>query len=162
VVAEVLRLTLKEKGVMGRTIKYGVFMFMAIGGFFLAVNGIGYGYITELRVVNILFIILFSNLLARKYWIEEDGIEYVGNFLSILSANFVNVLLCMIGFIVYISMYDPEYLNTVSNGLLWSSESSLAQVLIALFFEGMAGSAVVSFAIMQYWKDRKRQHRTVF
>ncbi len=137
-------------------------MFLAIGGFFLAVNMIGYGHITELRVVNILFVVLFSNLLARRNWLEQDGIEYVGNFLSILSANIVNVALCMIGFIVYISLYDPDYLNTISNGLLWNSESSIAQILIALFFEGVAGGTIVSFAIMQYWKDRKRQHRTIF
>ncbi len=147
---------------MGRTVKYGVLMFLAIGGFFLAVNIIGYGHITELRVVNILFVVLFSNLLARRNWLEQDGIEYVGNFLSILSANIVNVALCMIGFIVYISLYDPDYLNTISNGLLWNSESSIAQILIALFFEGIAGGTIVSFAIMQYWKDRKRQHRTIF
>jgi hypothetical protein len=135
---------------------------MTIGGFFLVANMMGYGHVTELRIVNILFVILFTSLLARKNWIEEEGIEYVGNFLSLLSANILNVLLCMIGFIVYTSMYNPDYLDTVSNGLLWNSERSIAQVLIALFFEGMAGSAVVSFAVMQYWKDRKRRHRTVF
>lgn len=137
-------------------------MFLLIGGFFLLVNYIGYGHITELRLVNILFVVIVSNLLARRNWIEDSGVEYVGNFLSVLSANIVNVVLCMVGFILYTSLFDPDYISTISSRLLWNSDSSLTQVLIALFFEGMASSVVVSFTVMQYWKSRRRQHHTIF
>lgn len=147
---------------MKQTLKYGVLMFLLIGGFFLLVNYIGYGHITELRLVNILFVVIVSNLLARRNWIDDSGVEYVGNFLSVLTANIVNVVLCMVGFILYISLFDPDYISTISSGLLWNSDSSLTQVLIALFFEGMASSVVVSFTVMQYWKSRRRQHHTIF
>lgn len=137
-------------------------MFLLIGGFFLLVNYIGYGHITELRLVNILFVVIVSNLLARRNWIDDSGVEYVGNFLSVLTANIVNLVLCMVGFILYTSLFDPDYISTISSGLLWNSDSSLTQVLIALFFEGMASSVVVSFTVMQYWKSRRRQHHTIF
>lgn len=137
-------------------------MFLSIGGFFLIVNGIGYGHVTGLRVVNILFVILFSSLLAKSNWMSDQGIEYVSNFLSIITANIINVVLCMIGFVVYTSLIEPDYLDTISRGLLWSPENSIAQILIALFFEGVAGGVVVSFTVMQYWKNKKRQHRTIF
>lgn len=137
-------------------------MFLSIGGFFLLMNYIGYGHVTELRIVNVLFVVLFSNLLAKRNWIDDARVEYLGNFLSVLSANIINVVLCMIGFILYTGLFDPDYISSISSGILWDANSSLAEVLIALFFEGMASSAVVSFSVMQYWKSKKRQHRTIF
>lgn len=125
-------------------------------------NYIGYGHVTELRIVNILFVVLFSNLLAKRNWIDDARVEYLGNFLSVLSANIINVVLCMIGFILYTGLFDPDYISSISSGILWDANSSLAEVLIAIFFEGMASSAVVSFSVMQYWKSKKRQHRTIF
>ena len=53
------------------------------------------------------------------------------------------------------------FLDNFKEGLLLAGEASIGKVAAALLLEGMAGSVVVSFATMQYWKDVRRSTRSI-
>jgi hypothetical protein len=42
------------------------------------------------------------------------------------------------------------------NSFILGRVEAMWQVYLALFIEGFASSAVVSFAVMQYWKNNKK------
>ena len=67
----------------------------------------------------------------------------------------------MIGLVVYVALFDPNFVDNFQNGMLFAGEVTMSKIAGALLLEGMAGSVVVSFAIMQYWKDVRRTTKSV-
>ena len=145
---------------MGNTMKYGLKIFFSIGALFLGMNLLGLGHVSELRAANIIFVVYFTYQLASANKVDDDNITYTSNLLSLFLANFIAVVLCIIGVIVFVNLL-PSYLEVISVGAIWANTESLMQLVVALFFEGMAGSAIVSFSLMQYWKNVKRKRTTL-
>lgn len=143
------------------TFSMGIKMFLAIGAFFLLIYLLNLGKYTELRFLNIFIIIFFSSRLAKKNVIEDDKIDYLQNLASVFTANVINVFLSIIAFAIFINFIDPDYLDEFKNGFFWGKAPGMVELCLALFFEGLAGSAIVSFGVMQYWKDYKRIHKRV-
>lgn len=141
------------------TLKYGILMFVSIALFFIVMNLIGLGHISELRLFNIVFVIYFTNRLAKSNLEGDKDVGYIENLGSLFAANTINVALSIVGFAFYVNVINPDYLNVISDSLLWMPTHRLTETLIALFFEGMAGNAVVSFGIMQYWKNTKHIYK---
>lgn len=142
-------------------IHFGLKMFAGIGLFFIITNIIGLGHVTELRLVNILIIMFFSARLARENVIDNEKINYLENLSSLFLANVINVALSVIGFVIYVSFIDPSFFAIIKEGLLFAHVENLYQVVFILAAEGLAGGAVVSFGMMQYWKDYKRVRKPV-
>jgi len=57
--------------------------------------------------------------------------------------------------LVFNAVTGFTFLDSASRGILMVESASVTQTLIALFLEGMAGAAVVSFITMQFWKGKK-------
>ncbi len=129
-------------------------MFIAIGIFFLALYALGLAGINELRYFNLVLVIYFSNKLAKKNATETDDMTYVKSLISVFGANLINVLLCIGGLLLFNVIFEPEFLSQVSTGVLIVQTTSFPQVILSLFIEGVAGSAVVSFILLQYWKNQ--------
>ena len=129
-------------------------MFIAIGMFFLALYALGLAGINELRYFNLVLVIYFSNKLAKKNATETDDMTYVKSLISVFGANLINVLLCIGGLLLFNVIFEPEFLSQVSTGVLIVQTTSFPQVILSLFIEGVAGSAVVSFILLQYWKNQ--------
>ena len=143
------------------TLSYGMRMFLWIGLFFVVVNLIGLGHISELRVVNLLIIIYFSSKLAKTNVIDNDNISYLSNLGSVFAANILNTILSILGLLLYIQLIDPEYVHRISEGVMLIPADSLMEVIVSILFEGLAGAAVVSFGVMQYWKNYKRTRKKI-
>lgn len=143
------------------TLRYAIRMFLAISGFFILMDFLGFGHASELRLVNIVFIIYFTNRLAQMNVIEFDNIGYLQNLSSLFVANVINVILCIVGFVVFAALIRPAYVLELDKSFTWGSFNSLLEICVALFMEGMAGAAVVSFGLMQYWQNHKRVRRTL-
>lgn len=129
-------------------------MFIAIGIFFLALYALGLAGINELRYFNLVLVIYFSNKLAKKNATETDDMTYVKSLISVFGANLINILLCIGGLLLFNVIFEPEFLSQVSTGVLIVQTTSFPQVILSLFIEGVAGSAVVSFILLQYWKNQ--------
>lgn len=137
------------------TIKTGLQIFACVGVFFLIIYFLGLGEITELRYFNIAIVIFFTNRLAKKNARKREGNGYLQNLFSLFAANAVSVILSILGFVAFILLYDPHYLETLSSSFLWGGDLNLVAACLGLLLEGMAGAAVMSFSVMQYWKNVK-------
>jgi hypothetical protein len=138
------------------TWKYGIYMYLTFITFFFSMKAIGIHEITELRAVNVLFIIILSNKLVQLNYIEDAKIDYINNLFSVLGANLLAVALSSISILFYVSWIDSTFIEAFDNEILWGNDLTIHQVFVGLFIEGMAGAMVVSFGIMQYWKNYKR------
>jgi hypothetical protein len=138
------------------TWKYGIYMYLTFIVFFFSMKAIGIHEITELRAVNVLFIVFFSNKLVQLNYIEYAKIDYINNLFSVLGANLFAVALSSISILFYVSWIDSTFIQAFDNEILWGNDLTIHQVFVGLFIEGMAGAMVVSFGVMQYWKNYKR------
>lgn len=137
------------------TIRHGIYSFVGIGIFFLLMKAFGLENVAFLRAFNLLIVLYFSNRLARINAQEDTSDRYLKSFASIFLANAITVVLSVFSFAIYVSFIDVEFLSKFSGGLLFAKHISLGQALASVVLEGMAGSLIVSYTLMQYWKDVK-------
>ena len=137
------------------SLRYGIYIFSCIGLFFLLMKVFGLENVYYLRCINFLFVIYFSNRLARESVRENTADQYLKSFGSIFLANAIAVILSVFSFAIYVSFLDVEFLSKFEGGLLFAKNISLGQALASVFLEGMADSLIVSYSLMQYWKDVK-------
>lgn len=145
------------------SLKFGLQMFLSIAGFFVLMKVLNLESVTELRYLNILIVAYFSNKLAKNLVIDDNKIEYITGLSAIFAANAFAVVLSIIAFILYSKLIDVNFIHNFKGGIIFSatSEISLGQLMAALFIEGMAGSAIISFTTMQYWKGVKRTTKAI-
>jgi hypothetical protein len=129
-------------------------MFLATGFFFLGLYALGLTEYSELRFFNLVIILYVSFKLGQLNVDEFGEGSYVRNLGSIFMANSINVMLCMVGLLVFDAAIGFTFLDSASRGILLVESASVTQTMIALFLEGMAGAAVVSFITMQFWKGK--------
>ena len=138
------------------TLKYGFYSFLGIASFFLLMKLAGWEEYAGLRSFNIIIALFFTNALARKNVHKYPDMNYLESLASLFLSNALAVVLSGVGFIMYVRLIDPELLSHFNGGVLWGGRDiSLFQFAAFLFLEGMAGSIIISFSIMQYWKDVK-------
>jgi hypothetical protein len=143
------------------TISIGVYMFLAIAVFFLAMKLFGLEQYSELRLLNILIVLYFTNKLALLNYIEDSEIGYLENMSSLFLANAISVLMSAFGMMFYLRAIDPGFLQTLENGFFFGHHLTVLRVFFGLLIEGIAISIVASFSLMQYWKDYKRVSKKV-
>lgn len=135
-------------------------MFLSIAFFFGIVHLCNWTHITELRAVNLVFVIYFSNKLALTNARTVADSTYLQNLASVFLANCLNVALSFIGFFFFVRIISPENLELIMNNFILGKVEAMWQMYLALFIEGCASGAVVSFAVMQYWKNNKKQTKS--
>lgn len=144
------------------TLGIGLQMFAVVAAFFLLMKVLGLAYVTELRFINILFVIYFSNKIAKSLVEDRNEIDYIVGLKTIFLANALNVVLSVGALSLYILFIDPTFLKSFQHGiLLGGTDVTLSKVAVGVFMEGMAGSVIVSFALMQYWKNVKRKTKEI-
>ena|SRR6218665_1055732 len=136
-------------------IQYGIYSFVGIGIFFLLMKAFGLENVAFLRVFNLLIIFYFSNRLARINAQENTSDQYLKSFASLFLANAITVILSVFSFAIYVSFIDVDFLSRFEGGILFAKHITLGQALASVVLEGMAGSLIVSYTLMQYWKDVK-------
>ena len=142
--------------------RYGVYSAIGIGAFFALIYSLGFGHISELRLVNLLIVIYFTNRLIREKISFSDEVNYLDNLGSAFLSNLICVALCLIGLTVFINFVDFSYFESVNKDTMWAQASSFRDLLLVLFLEGMSSAAIISFSLMQYWKNDLREHKTIY
>ena len=145
-----------------KAIKTGIYIYLCITAWFFIMKLFGWDTIPELRFVNLLFAVFFTNRLARSNAHEIEEIGYLRNLHTLLTANGVAVVLSVLSLMAYVYLIDPQSLEILEAGFFWGSELSLAKIAVGLTLEGAAASLIVSFILMQYWKDQRKKihHKT--
>jgi hypothetical protein len=137
------------------TIRYGIYIYVLIGLFFLLMKLLGLEHVAWLRVFNLLVIVYMSNRLAKLNFSMKHEMEYGSRLASVFLANIIGVVLSVGSFYFYVKLFDPAFMLRFDEGALWIGSFTLHEAVAAFFLEGAAGSIAVSFIVMQYWKDMK-------
>lgn len=133
----------------------GFIIFIGIALFFLLIESLGLADQIYLRLINFVFVIYGINRTIRSNY--KDHINgYFTNLVSGIFTGIVSLLLGLGSFIIYVEYKGgDEYLHTFAESYIFGGgEPSLYQFCMGLMLEGFAASGIVSFALMQYWKDK--------
>lgn len=135
-----------------RELKNGVFVFIGIGIYFLAMDLLGLADLYYLRLLNIFIVLYFVNQTIHSN-IKEGEKDYLKNVLAGALTALLGVFLSIIGLYLYINYKGGEtYIHNLSDIFLTGSKPSVIQYCIGLLFEGIASSIIATFIVMQYWK----------
>ncbi len=137
-----------------RILTNGFIIFIGIALFFFLMEALNLSDQVYLRLLNFIFVIYGVNRTIKQNY--KDGID--GYFTNLSSAFFTAVfsaVLTIFAFMGYAEYRGGErYIDTFVENYIFAGDPSLYQFCIGLFIEGLAASAIVSFALMQYWKDK--------
>jgi len=145
-----------------RIIINGIIIFVCIGAFFLFMQVLGLHRNIYLRLVNFVFVIYGINRTIQGNF--KDNLNgYFTNIGSAILTGLVSLVLSVMAFMLYAEQQGGEkYLQEFADTYIFGgSNPSPYQFGIGLFIEGLAASVIVSFALMQYWKDKVEKINTI-
>ena len=144
---------------ISKELNNGILIFISIGIYFLLMELLGLSDVFLLRLLNIFIVVYFINKTIKSNY-REGKPEYLENIISGSLTSLVGVALSVAGLLAYISMKGGnDYLANLSKNFLFGGgEPTMYQYCIGLLFEGIASSIIITFTLMQYWKDRPLKH----
>lgn len=134
--------------------KNGVLITFFIGIYFLVVEAFNISDVLWLRMLNLLIVAYGVNL-TIKHKMLNGSLNYVSNLFSGFITSLIGVVLSIMGLLLYVVFFTgTDYLKELAPSIfLFSSEVVLWKYAFGLLLEGISSSVVVSFAIMQRWKN---------
>lgn len=133
----------------------GVKIFVLIGTFFLIMKVFNLEHITELRLINFLFVFWGVNDAIKKNIKVNLNTKYLSNLsIGYMTASLA-VILTAASSLVYLYYIDPGFLAQTHSMNLWGANLTPPLISFAIFIEGLASSMICSFVLMQYWKNFK-------
>lgn len=144
---------------LSKEVNNGILIFIGIGIYFLSMELLGLSDVFILRLLNILIVIYFVNKTIKSNY-TEGKLEYIDNLISGTLTSLIGVALSVAGLLGYIAIKGgDDYLSHLSKNFLFGGGNpSMYQFCIGLLFEGIASSIIITFTLMQYWKDRPLKH----
>ena len=138
-----------------RIITNGVIVYICIAIIFVIMELLNLSDEIYLRLINFIPVIWGINrTIKTNYKQHLDG--YFSNLVSGILTGLVSLALVLISFIIYVEMRgEHAYLRRFADSYIFGGgDPSIYQFCIGLALEGIASSVIVSFALMQYWKDK--------
>lgn len=138
-----------------RELANGFIIFLGIGLYFLLLQYLGLSDKFILRIFNVLFVVYGVNRTLTQN--HADGIRgYNTNLLSAIITSMVGAVLSVAGLLAFIEFKGGKpYLEKLSESFIFGGgELTIHQYCIGLLFESVAASLMVSFCLMQYWKNK--------
>ena len=132
----------------------GFLIFLCIAGYFLIIDYVGLADEFYLRIFNILIVAFGVNLTIKQN--NREGIRgYVTNLKSGIITSMIGAILSVGSLLFYIqSNGGEEYLQELSKGFLFGGgDLNVSYYCIGLLFESIASSVIVTFVLMQFWKN---------
>lgn len=133
----------------------GFIIFIGIGIYFLIMEALGLSDEFYLRIFNLAIVAFGVNLTIKQN--HRDGIRgYNTNLQSGIITSMIGALLSIGSLYFYIRFRGGyEYLQNLSKGFLFGGgELNTAYYSIGLLFESVASSVIITFCLMQYWKNK--------
>ena len=140
---------------VSRVFTNGIIIFLGIGILFLIMDFLNLTHLYYLRVLNVFIVIYGVNRTIKMN--QADGVRgYLTNFIAAVTTSMIGAILSVASLLAYIEYRGGEaYLKIISKGFLFGGgELSIYQYCIGLLFESVAASMIISFCLMQYWKDK--------
>lgn len=138
-----------------RELLNGFIIFLGIGIYFFIIDLAGLADEFYLRIFN-LFIVAFGVNLTLKQNNREGIRGYFKNLTSGIVTSMIGAILSVGSLYFYIEYRGgEEYLQSLSEGFLFGGgDLNSAYYTVGLLFESIASSVIISFVLMQYWKNK--------
>jgi len=133
----------------------GFIIFLLIGIYFIIMELAGFSHLFWLRIFNAFFVVYGVNRTLKAN--VADGITgYNKNLLSAMLTSIIGALLSIGALLIYVHYKGGEaYLKELpQNFIFGGGELGIAQFCIGLLFEAGAATIIVSFCMMQYYKNK--------
>ena len=138
-----------------REIINGFIIFLGIGVYFLIIQYLGFSHLFLLRIFNIVFVIFGVNRSLQQNYADGIG-GYNTNLLSAVLTSMIGAILSVGSLLFFIQINGgQEFMKNLSNSFIFGGgQLTIQQYCIGLLFESSAASLMVSFCLMQYWKNK--------
>ena len=139
---------------LSRILTNGFIIYIGIAIFFAIMEVMGLADQVYLRLINFAFVIYGVNRTIKQD--HKDNINgYFTNLSSAFLTAIVSVVFSLISFMIYAEIRGGEtYIDNYSESLIFGGDPSVYQFTMGLLLEGVAASVVISFAMMQFWKNK--------
>ena len=132
----------------------GIIIFIGIGLYFIAMEALNLAGLFYLRFFNIFFVFYGANRTLKSNFLEGKKV-FAFNAISALITSLIGVFLSIIGLIVYsYAKGGDQYVQSLSETLLYGGNPSIMTYSISLLFEGIVSAVIVTFILMLYWDTR--------
>ncbi|MES2412030.1 MAG: hypothetical protein V4535_11360 [Bacteroidota bacterium] len=131
-----------------------IIIFAGISAYFLIIDLLNLSDILWLRMLNVLFV-WYGVTRTLSYNVEHGKKDYGYNLFSAATTAFLGVFLSIIALISYIHLRGgDDYVNNLSQDLLFGGKPTANQYCIGILFEGIASALIVVFVSVQYWRRK--------
>ena len=131
-----------------------IIIFAGISAYFFIIDLLNLSDVLWLRMFNVLFV-WYGVTRTLSYNVEHEKKDYAYNLFSAGATAFAGVFLSIIGLVTYIHLRGgDEYVNNLSQDLLFGGKPSANQYCIGILFEGIASALIVVFVSVQYWRSK--------
>ncbi|MCW4470298.1 hypothetical protein OGH69_15085 [Flavobacterium sp. MFBS3-15] len=140
---------------VSRILINGLIIFIGIAAFFLIMESAGLKDQIYLRLINFIFVIYGVNRTIKGNFKDRiDG--YFTNLAAGFLTSFISLVLGIFSFMLYAEYKGgTDYLQNFPHSYIFGGgEPEIGEFCFGLFLEGLAASMIVSFALMQFWKDK--------
>ncbi len=123
--------------------------------YFLCILVVGYHTQTNLRWANFVLIIPVSIFTINRYLKSSTGRTYIEALGSSIMACLGSFFILSVFMFIYLNI-DVSFMDLLYQRALPELELSPLSIFMLIMFEGMVGSTIISFVLLQYFKDRIR------
>lgn len=120
--------------------------------YFLLMKLFGLVQIHELRLFNFAIILAGTVALHRKMFRTDEHHSYIGGLFAGMRMGSISILLFLAFMSVYASVIDSNFIKVMESSGVWGGKLTLFQSVVAIIFEGLGSTVVISYASMQYFK----------
>ena len=140
---------------MKRVLINGFIIYIGIAIYFLLIEYLGLADEFYLRILNLAIVVFGINLTLKQNY--NEGVRgYFENLIAGIITSMVGAILSVGSLLFYIQYKGgDDYLQTLSKGFLFGGgDLNISYYCIGLLFESVASSIIVTFVLMQYWKNK--------
>jgi hypothetical protein len=140
---------------LSRILINGIIIYICIAVLFMLMEVLGLSDQVYLRLLNFIPVVYGINRTIKSNY--NDHINgYFTNLMAGILTAIVSLVLGLISFTIYVEAQgEQEYLRKFAGSFIFGGgDPSIYQFCIGLALEGVASAVIVSFTLMQYWKDK--------
>ncbi len=138
------------------SVRYGILMACALGGYFFLMKVSGLEHNLELRALNLVILVSFVLMAIKEYKkIKGGSLAYLkGLGLGILT-TMVGTLSFAIMVVFYVTVVSPEFMSLIQNQEPFGNFLNPFLVGCTIIIEGIASGFLATYGIMQFFKPSR-------
>jgi len=132
-------------------IRYGLMTTVWLIGYFMIMKLVGLVHITELRMLNFIFLVGGIYLAIRRYRENNESMTYLNG----IGIGFLTSAVAVIPFALFIFIYlqlDQDLLNYIRENAPFGEHNNSYILSFFVGLEGFFSGMILTFIIMQYMK----------